>query len=178
MITICKETNPAAQSVLTLVLTPNRSMDWHRNLQVILALAILITIGATPLVLMGGWVVILFALLQILLLTVGLYITLRKLEYHEVLTLQGSQLSFQRGSFRREGQFEASSTFHKDSVNVLVEEHEQPMSAPDIDLIADGHCYSLGEFLNRDDRFKLEKVLKNQLNLRISHLNSFHRVSF
>ena len=178
MIALCKETNPAAQSVLTLVLTPNRSMDWHGNLQVILALAILITIGATPLVLMGGWVVILFALLQILLLTVGLYITLRKLEYHEVLTLQGGQLSFQRGSSRREGQFDASSTFPKYSVNILVEEHEQPMSAPDIDLIADGHCYPLGEFLNRDDRFKLEKILENQLNLRISHLNSFHRVSF
>ena len=105
MIALCKETNTTAQSVLTLVLTPNRSMDWQGNLQVILALAILITIGATPLILMGGWVVIIFAFLQILLLAVGLYITLRKLEYHEVLTLQGSQLSFQRGSARREGQF-------------------------------------------------------------------------
>ena len=178
MIALCKETNPTAQSVLTLVLTPNRSMDWQGNLQIILALTILITIGATPLILMGGWVVIPFALLQILLLTIGLYITLRKLEYYEVLTLQGSQLSFQRGSSRQEGQFDASNTFPKGAVNVLVEEHEQPMSAPDIDLIADGHCYPLGEFLNRDDRVKLEEVLKNQLNLRISHLNSFHRVSF
>lgn len=174
MITIYTERTNATQ----LVLTPNRSMNWRGNLHVILAMSILITISSTPLVMMGSWVVIPFALIQVLMLTAGLYITLRKLEYHEVLTLHGSQLSFQRGSSRREGQFEASRTFPKASVNVLVEEHEHPMIAPDIDLVADGHCYPLGEFLNRDDRIKLEKILKNQLNLRISHLNSFHRVSF
>jgi len=41
-----------------------------------------------------------------------------------------------------------------------------------------GHCYRLGEFLNRADRFKLARVLKEQLNLQVSKYNTFQRTCF
>jgi uncharacterized membrane protein len=123
---------------------------------------------------MGGWVIIPMALLQLIALTWALYCTVRKLTYHEVITLQNGNLSLDRGGHT----LETSSTFPKSSVRIFVENHEGPMDLPDIGLVAEGHCYPLGEFLNREDRFKLAGVLKNQLNLRISHLNSFHRLSF
>jgi len=163
-----------SNQITLLVLTPNRSLDWHGNVQILLATAILLTIISTPIVLMGGWVVIPFALIQLTALAIGLYLTLRKLSYHEVITLKNGNLSLERGG----NKLETCSTFPKRSVTILVEEPERPMGSPDIDLVAEGHCYVIGDFLNRDDRFKLEKILKNQLNLRISHLNSFHRVSF
>lgn len=163
-----------SNQVTRLVLTPNRSLDWQGNVQIILATAILLTIISVPIVLMGGWVIIPFALIQLIALTMGLYLTLKKLSYHEVLTLKDGKLSLERGG----NKLVTCSIFPKSSVRILVEEHECPMDAPDIDLVAEGHCYALGNFLNRADRFKLEKILKNQLNLRISHLNSFHRVSF
>jgi len=156
------------------VLTPNRSMGWRGNVRVIMGLSLAIAISVTPIVVMGGWVVVPFALLQIVALTIGLYITLKKLSYHEIITVQGDFLSLKRGVDTKE----LCSSFPKGSVNILVEEHSHAMTAPDIDMIAEGHCYALGDFLNRADRFKLERILKNQLNLRISHLNSFHRVSF
>ena len=163
-----------SNQVTQLVLTPNRSLDWRGNVRVILAVAIVLTIIFTPFVLMGGWMIIPFALIQLIALTLGLYFTLKKLTYHEVITIKNGQLSLQRGGKK----LEISSTFLKDSVQILVEEHGCPMSAPDIDLVAEGHFYTLGAFLGRDDRFKLAQVLKSQLNLRILHLNSFHRVSF
>ncbi len=170
MVTTFKEAGSQRQ----LILTPNRSMGWSQNLRIILAVAIAITIASLPMILLGGWVVIPFALLHIGALAIGLYVTLRKLNYHEVITLQNGLLSFERGG----EQLETSRTFPQSSVNILIEEHSLPIHAPDIDLVAEGHCYPIGEFLNRDDRFELAKRLKNQLNLRISHLNSFHRVSF
>lgn len=157
-----------------LILTPNRSMGWHQNLRIILAVTVAITIASIPVILLGGWVVIPFAILHIGALSVGLYVTLRKLNYHEVITVQDGLLSLERGGM----QLETSHTFPQSAVNILVEEHSLPIHAPDIDLVAEGHCYPIGEFLNRDDRFELASRLKNQLNLRISHLNSFHRVSF
>jgi len=170
MVAIYRKSN----QITRLVLTPNRSLDWQGNVQIVLATAILLTIVSVPIVFMGGWVVIPFALIQLIALAIGLYLTLRKLSYHEVITLKNGNLSLERGSHK----LETSSTFPKNSVRILVEEPVRPMDLPDIDLIAEGHCYPLGSFLNRSDRFKLEKILKNQLNLRISHLNSFHRVSF
>tara|TARA_R110001592_G_scaffold116059_1_gene316915 strand:+ start:54392 stop:54739 length:348 start_codon:yes stop_codon:yes gene_type:complete len=114
------------------------------------------------------------ALLQLIALTLGLYFTLRKLTYHEVITLKNGTLSLERGRYK----LETRSAFPESSVRIFVEDYERPLDLPNIGLIADGHCYPLGEFLNRDDRFKLARALKNQLNLRISHLNSFHPVSF
>ena len=160
--------------VTQLVLMPNRSLDWSGNVQVILAVAVVLTMISTPIVFMGGWVIIPMALLQLIALTLGLYFTLRKLTYHEVITLKNGTLSLERGRYK----LETRSAFPESSVRIFVEDYERPLDLPNIGLIADGHCYPLGEFLNRDDRFKLARALKNQLNLRISHLNSFHPVSF
>ena len=160
--------------VRRVVLTPNQSLNWEGNLWVILAVSVVILLVALPIALNGGWVVLPFAAIQILALTTSLYLTLRKLNYREVITLQDGQLLLQRGR----NHMETSWVFPESSVKVLVEEQDNPMSSPDIDLVAEGHCYHLGEFLNRADRFILAHTLKNQLNLRVSHLGSFHRVSF
>ena len=48
------------------VLTPNRSMGWQGNVRVIIGLSLAIVISVTPIVIMGGWVVVPFALLQII----------------------------------------------------------------------------------------------------------------
>jgi uncharacterized membrane protein len=160
--------------VRRVVLTPNQSLNWEGNLWVILAASVIIFLVTLPIALRGGWVVLPFAAIQILALTTSLYLTLRKLNCREVITLRDGQLLLQRGR----NHVETSWVFPESSVNVLVEERGHPMGSPDIDLIAEGHCYHLGEFLNRADRFTLAHTLKNQLNLRVSHLGSFHRVSF
>ncbi|MBQ0711715.1 MAG: DUF2244 domain-containing protein [Porticoccus sp.] len=155
-------------------MTPNQSLHWEDNLWVVLAVSVVILLVALPIALQGGWVVLPFAVIQILALTTSLYLTLRKLNYREVITLQNGQILLQRGR----NHVETSWVFPESSVKVLVEEQDRPMSSPDIDLVAEGHCYHLGEFLNRADRFILAHALKNQLNLRVTNLSSFHRVNF
>lgn len=159
---------------IQLVLTPNRSLDWVGNLWILVMVGLSSMVAALPLIAIGGWVVIPFVLLQWCMLAVALYLTLKKLSYKEVITVDRDKLSLQCGA----RDLDINQVFNRSSVNILVEQHAKPMMLPDIDLVADGRCYSLGEFLNRDDRLELTKALKKQLNLRISHLNSFHRVSF
>lgn len=170
MVAIYTQTN----RVRRVVLTPNQSLHWEGNLWVVLAVSIVILLVALPIALQGGWVVLPFAVIQILALTTSLYLTLRKLNYREVITLQNGQILLQRGR----NHVETSWVFPESSVKVLVEEQDRPMSSPDIDLVAEGHCYHLGEFLNRADRFILAHTLQNQLNLRVTNLSSFHRVNF
>lgn len=170
MVAIYTQTN----RVRRVVLTPNQSLHWEDNLWVVLAVSVVILLVALPIALQGGWVVLPFAVIQILALTTSLYLTLRKLNYREVITLQNGQILLQRGR----NHVETSWVFPESSVKVLVEEQDRPMSSPDIDLVAEGHCYHLGEFLNRADRFILAHTLQNQLNLRVTNLSSFHRVNF
>ncbi|MEH6468784.1 MAG: DUF2244 domain-containing protein [Porticoccus sp.] len=170
MVAIYTKTNHAKQ----VVLTPNQSLNWKGNLRVVLGFSSITALMVLPIALRGGWVVLPFAAIQILALAAGLYITLKKLNYREVITLQDGQLVLERGH----NQVESSWVFPKRSVVVLVEKQDRPMSAPDIDLVVEGHCYHLGVFLNRADRLILARTLKDQLNLRISNLSSFHRVSF
>lgn len=170
MVAIYTKTNHTKQ----VVLTPNQSLNWKGNLKVVLGFSSIMALMVLPIALQGGWVVLPFATIQILALAAGLYLTLKKLNYREVITLKDGQILLERGH----NQVESSWVFPKRSVVVLVEKPDRPMSAPDIDLIAEGHCYHLGAFLNRADRFILARTLKEQLNLRISNLSSFHRVSF
>ena len=156
------------------VLSPNQSLDFKGNVLVVVAVSFTIFLSAVPIAIMGGWVVLPFAVVQILALSTGLYVTLMKLNYKEVITLENGQIILQRGHKKIESSF----SFPEKSVKILVEDQEKPMYSPDIDMVVEGHCYHLGDFLNRSDRFILAHILKNQLNLRISRHSSFHHVSF
>lgn len=160
--------------VTQVVLTPNQSMSYEGNLWVVLAVSLIISLITVPIALLGGWVVLPFAIIQVLALSAGLYLTLKKLNYKEVITLQEGQILLQRGH----NDIESCFIFPEQSVKILVEDQGKPMSSPDIDMVAEGHCCHLGGFLNRSDRFILAHALKNQLNLRIFHHSSFHHVSF
>lgn len=170
MVAVYNQTNHSRQ----VILLPNQSLGWEGNVWVVMAVSLVILIISIPIALKGLWVVLPFAIAQVLALGISLYLTLKKLSYKEIITLENGEISLQRGHCS----LETSSVFPERSVRILFEEHDKPMTAPDIDMIAEGHCYHIGEFLNRSDRFKLAEVLKNQLNLPISHLGSFHRVSF
>ncbi len=170
MVAVLTRTDHASQ----VVLTPNQSLSWEGNMWVIFVFSMVTILFALPIALLGGWVVIPFAVIQILALTSGLYATLKKLNYREVITLQDGQLFLQRGS----NKVDTSWVFSTSSVKILIEEQDHPMTSPDINLVAEGHCYHLGVFLNKADRLELADTLKNHLNLRVTNLDSFHRVSF
>lgn len=170
MVTIYTLTNQARQ----LVLTPNRSMDWRGNLFVLLVAAGVLLITATAMALRGAWLVLPFAGLEILALGAAMHFTLRKLDCREVLTLQNGVLTLERGRSTPDFNFSVP----EQSVHILMDRPLRPMSLPDIDLVAQGHCYHLGSFLNRSDRFRLASLLKNQMHFPLSRHDAYHRTGF
>lgn len=163
-------TNHAMQ----LVLTPNRSMDWNGNLYVLLAASSVLLVTATVFALKGAWLVLPFAGLEIAALAAAMHFTLRKLECREVLTLQDGMLCLERGRTKPD----LNLRFPEQSIRIFMDRPSLPMSLPDIDLVAMGHCYHLGSFLNRSDRFQLASMLKNQMHLQVSSHDPYHRTSF
>ncbi|PHS76403.1 MAG: hypothetical protein COB19_00935 [Porticoccus sp.] len=170
MVTLHALTDHARQ----LVLSPNRSMDWKGNLYVLLAASVVLLILAAGMALNGAWLVLPFAGIEIVALATAMRLTLRKLDFCEVITVQNGVLRLERG--RDTPDFNL--TFPQQSVRFLVDGPDRPMGLPLIDLVALGHCYRLGEFLNRADRFKLARVLKEQLNLQVTKYNTFQRTCF
>ena len=61
-----------------LVLTPNRSLSWHGNVRIWAALFVLSALIATGFTLMGAWVIIPFAGLELIALACGIYLTSRE----------------------------------------------------------------------------------------------------
>ncbi len=170
MVTICTLTNQARR----LVLTPNRSMDWSGNLYVLLAASTILLITATAMALKGAWLVLPFAGLEIVALGAAMHFTLRKLDCREVLTLKDGVLTLERGRTEPE----LNLIFPEQAVRILMDRPERPLSLPNIDLVALGHCYHLGSFLNRPDRFRLASLLKNQLHLQVASHDAYLRTSF
>jgi len=163
-------TNHAMQ----VVLTPNRSMDWNGNLYVLLACSSVLLVTATALAFKGAWLVLPFAGLEIAALAAAMHLTLRKLDCREVLTLQDGELVLERG--RREPDLNLK--FPEQTIRILMDRPDRPLALPDIDLVAMGHCYHLGSFLNRSDRFRLASLLKNKLHLQVSRHDPYHHTSF
>ncbi|WP_461521545.1 DUF2244 domain-containing protein [Porticoccus sp.] len=170
MVTIYTLTNQARR----LVLTPNRSMDRSGNLYVLLAATTILLITATAMALKGAWLVLPFAGLEIVALGAAMHFTLRKLDCREVLTLKDGVLTLERGRTEPD----LNLIFPEQAVRILMDRPERPLSLPDIDLVALGHCYHLGTFLNRPDRFRLASLLKNQLHLQVAKHDAYLRTSF
>ncbi|MDP1521344.1 DUF2244 domain-containing protein [Porticoccus litoralis] len=170
MVTLHTLTNHALQ----LVLTPNRSMDWNGNLLVLLGASSILLVTAAIFALKGAWLVLPFAGLEIAALAAAMHLTLRKLDCQEVLTLENGVLKLERGKKTPDLYLH----FPEQSIRILVDRPSRPMSLPDIDLVALGHCYHLGSFLSRSDRFRLAGVLKNKMHLQVSSHDPYLRTSF
>ena len=75
-----------------LVLTPNRSLSWHGNVRIWAALFVLSALIATGFTLMGAWVIIPFAGLELIALACGIYLTSRECQRQEVLSIDDEDM--------------------------------------------------------------------------------------
>ncbi len=83
-----------------LLIRPARSLSWKGNLYLLGLLAIPQVIIATGFAIQGLWLVLPFAGLELLVLTVAIYFSARRLDERELLTVEKERLLYQRG--RRE----------------------------------------------------------------------------
>ena len=80
-----------------IVVRPNQSLSWHGNLTVLASLGIVMAIIAVGFAVMGLWLVLPFAGLELAVVAAGLYVTSRRLANSEVISLSPSSVKVETG---------------------------------------------------------------------------------
>jgi uncharacterized membrane protein len=138
------------------LLTPNRSMSWQGNMRIWMALFVLSALIVTGFTLIGAWVVLPFAGLELAALAAGFYHTSRQCQKQEVLILGQDDIRLEKGIKRKEAEWEMPRQYTR----VWQEEARHPFTPPKLHLQFRNEEVSLGGFLNIEDTQALLAILQ------------------
>ncbi len=136
---------------VAIVLSPNKSMTWETNRWILLGLFIVnMTIGI-GFAMMGGWLILPFAGLEVMLVGFAMYYVCWKLNFKHIITIESQSFVLQKGVYfpKQEWQWQTS------AVQVLKRPSPYRMSAPTVFLKHLNERVEIGEFLNRDEKKEL-----------------------
>ncbi|HKK56012.1 DUF2244 domain-containing protein [Marinobacter sp.] len=138
------------------LLTPNRSMSWGGNVRVWLALLALTAFVATGMSLMGAWVVLPFAGIELAALAGAFYYTSRKCQRKEVLVLTPSIIRLEKGATQKEVEWDLPKQF----VRVYQNLAPHPFTPPKLYFKFRDDEIPLAHFLNIEDTRILISILQ------------------
>lgn len=148
---------PDARSVIA---RPNQSASWEANKHLLLGVGVLSGVIATAFSMIGAWMILPFAGLEITALSGALYVVCKKLNQRHILHFSGDQLIIEKGMRFPQKTW----TLPKPHCFISVERCRHPWDPIRITLCCHrgGHneTISIGEFLNRDDSDRLLSVLR------------------
>lgn len=147
---------------LLIIARPNNSATWAANVMLLSALAVPVLGIAIVFALLGAWLILPFAGLELLALGVALHHVNWKQQYQQVITVSADSVCIDEGYHapRRRWRFPRQST----GLTITAEEH--PWDGPEL-CVHDHHdSVTLGEFLNREDSLKLLNLLQREIRVR------------
>jgi len=138
------------------LLTPNRSMSWTGNVRIWLGLLALTAVIVTGFSLIGAWMILPFAGLELAALIGGFYYTSRQCQRQEVLSLGPSMIRLEKGIKRKETEWEIPREYSR----VWQDEARHPFTPPKLHLQFRNEEVPVGSFLNMDDTETLIAILQ------------------
>ncbi len=146
-----------------IVAQPNQSASWETNKQLLIGFSLFSCVIATAFSLIGAWMILPFAGLEMTALGGALYIVCRKLNLRHVLRIDEAVLIIEKGI----GQPQHSWRFSKSACSILVERKHHPWDPISIAICGYDEQGALqqipvGEFLNQADSQLLLETLKQQ----------------
>lgn len=147
----------------SIIAQPNQSADWETNKQLLLGLGLLSGIIATGFTLIGAWVILPFAGIEITALGGALYVVCRKLNMRHVLYFAGDQLVIEKGTRCPQQVWQLT----RQSTSIIVERQNHPWDPIKINLCCRDQQgaveqISIGDFLNKEDSQLLLDALRRQ----------------
>lgn len=139
------------QDRTVIVALPNKSASWRFNKYLILSLLALSALISVSFALMGAWVILPFAGLEIIALSTALYWVCWKLNYRHVISVDDKSIKIEKGHYYPVQTFELD---RKGSI-VTVHKKKHCWDSPDVHLKNGGEEVMIGEFLNKDDTHEL-----------------------
>ncbi len=138
-------------------LRPNQSASWRETKLAIGIMVVIVMTIAIGWSLVGAWVILPFAGLEVGLFAYFMYRICRQGFNQQVVTITKDFVLIESGVMRRE----VARTYERDQLSFEVTETERDWHLPDINMCLGNYKLSIGEFLNKDDRIKLKDALKN-----------------
>jgi len=148
--------------VKKIILLPNQSLNWEGNKRVIWLLGFVcmgIATGFT--ILAGAWVMLPFAGLEIISLSIALYYVSWKLSYRHILTFNGNEIIIEKGVYRPRSKM----IWEKNQTILKTYPSKQEWAPPKLELnndIIKDKIY-IGSFLNLDDAKELIEILEKDI---------------
>lgn len=166
MLTVISSTRTPTRVMI--IARPNQSADWNTNVSVLLALAIPLMSISMFFALMGAWVILPFAGLEMLALGIALYRVNYKLQYRQVITVSDDNVCIDKGYHTPREHWQLA----RQNSGLTVTAQQHPWDAPQL-CVHDCNVYiTLGEFLNREESLKLLTLLQQEIRLRARSANA------
>ena len=152
MVVSCKD-----DDCYQVTLIPNRSATWAQNRIILMGIAILVFIIAVGWSVVGAWVILPFAGLEVGLLAYFVHKTSSKSYRQEVLILEGDEVRLEKGS--RTPEWQTSCGRH--DCEVVITHPRHSLSPAAISIRHGDDSIALGRFLNKDDTDQLIDVIRD-----------------
>ena len=164
MITVSADMHPGRNSAARYIIAqPNQSASWQSNKQLLLTVGLITGFIATLFSLMGAWLILPFAGIEITALGGALYVVCRRLNLRHVLHFSGDLLIIEKGMKQAQQRWQ----LHKQTTSIIVERQNHPWDPIKIYLCSrhqQDTCeqIAVGDFLNSEDSQQLLRILRQQ----------------
>lgn len=141
-----------------LLLTPNRSLSWHGNVRIWIGLFVISAMIAAGFTLIGAWVIIPFAGLELVALACGIYVTSRECQRQEVLSIDNDDIHLEKGRKRKQAEWKFPTRYAR----FRIHSPPHPFTPARLSLAHRDTEVSIGQFLNIEDTEKLIGMLESR----------------
>jgi uncharacterized membrane protein len=142
-----------------IIASPNQSASWRTNVHLLMALAVPVLGIAIFFALLGAWLILPFAGLELLTLGVALYRVNCQQQYRHVVTVSADSVCIDKGYSSPEHHWTMAR--HKSGLTITTQSH--PWDPPQLCIHDRNVSVTLGEFLNREDSLKLQALLQQEI---------------
>ncbi|HEY9051218.1 MAG TPA: DUF2244 domain-containing protein [Gammaproteobacteria bacterium] len=139
-----------------ILLEPNLSLSWKTNTRLFLILAVIILFIATFFFRLGGWMVILFAGAELLLIAVSIYLFFSHYNHRELITFTADKVVVERGRYSPE----ITSEYKRHWSKIHIQE-DGLYDIPRVCIKSHGKETELGAFLGYDEKIMFIKTIEN-----------------
>ncbi len=146
-----------------IVLCADGAWSWQANLPLIIALLLASSLVAVVALALGAWMVPIFSVLELLMVSFAIYLCLQKAGTQEVLTFSRLGLKFERGRHEPEQTLEIERFYAR----FLMRFPSSRLARPELKLLyrrdGEDHQLSIGAFLTTTDLMRVEKSIRSIL---------------
>lgn len=140
-----------------LLLKPNRSLSWRGNVLIWIGLVVISLTIALGWSLMGAWVVLPFAGIELIAVGTGIYLTSRDCHRQELVTLQGDDIILEKGHAEKE----ISWTLPRPYTRLQYHEPKHAFAVAKLSFRHRDNSVPVGDFLNQEDTAILLRALES-----------------